>query len=89
MKALAELLNSFNLEIIFKAAYAISDVVAKWLSPVLLILAINIRLMETQLDSLTGSGKYGNALRDALGWGFLLGAYYMVGHYVIDFFNAV
>lgn len=89
MKALAELLNSISLEVVFRAGYGIADAVGKFLAPVLLIVSMYIRLMETQLNALTGSGKYGTALRDMMGWGFVLGAYYMLGQYVIGFFNAV
>ena len=66
MKALAELLNSISLEVVFRAGYGIADAVGKFLAPVLLIVSMYIRLMETQLNALTGSGKYGTALRDQL-----------------------
>jgi hypothetical protein len=89
MNDLAVLLTSFNMEVLFKVAYAIADVVGKYLSPVLLLMAIYIRLMETQIDSLAGSGKYGTALKDILLWGFVLGAYYAIGALVMEFFNEI
>lgn len=89
MKALAELLNSISLEVIFRAGYGIADAVGKFLSPVLLIVSMYVRLMETQLGALTGPGKYGTAVRDMMGWGFALGAYYAIGSHVVGFFNAV
>jgi hypothetical protein len=89
MNNLAVLLTSFNMEVLFKVAYAIADVVGKYLSPVLLLMAIYMRLMETQIDTLTGSGKYGTALKDILLWGFVLGAYYAIGALVMEFFNEI
>jgi hypothetical protein len=55
----------------------------------LLLMAIYMRLMETQIDALTGSGKYGTALKDILLWGFVLGAYYAIGALVMEFFNEI
>jgi hypothetical protein len=89
MNDLAVLLTSFNMEVLFKVTYAIADVVGKYLSPVLLLMAIYMRLMETQIDALTGSGKYGTALKDILLWGFVLGAYYAIGALVMEFFNQI
>jgi hypothetical protein len=89
MNDLAVLLTSFNMEVLFKVAYAIADVVGKYLSPVLLLMAIYMRLMETQIDALTGSGKYGTALKDILLWGFVLGAYYAIGALLMEFFNEI
>jgi hypothetical protein len=89
MNDLAVLLTSFNMEVLFKVTYAIADVVGKYLSPVLLLMAIYMRLMETQIDALTGSGKYGTALKDILLWGFVLGAYYAIGALVMEFFNEI
>lgn len=89
MNDLAVLLTSFNMDVLFKVAYAIADVVGKYLSPVLLLIAIYIRLMETQIDALAGSGKYGTALRDILLWGFVLGAYYAIGALIMGFFNEI
>jgi hypothetical protein len=89
MNGLPELLSSFDLSILFSVTYDIAEVVAKYLAPVLLIIAIYIRLMETQIDALAGSGKYGTALRDILFWGFVLGAYYAIGALIMDFFNTI
>ena len=89
MNGLPELLSSFDMTVLYSVAYAIAETVAKYLSPVLLLVAIYIRLMETQIDALAGSGKYGTALRDILFWGFVLGAYYAIGALIMDFFNTI
>jgi hypothetical protein len=89
MNGLAELLTSFDMSILYKVTYGIAEVVAKYLSSVLLLIAIYIRVMETQLDGFAGGGKYGVALRDMMLWTFVLGSYYGIGSLVFSFFNEV
>lgn len=89
MNDLAVLLTSINVDILFNVTRSIADEVGKFLSPALLLIAIYIRLMETQVDGLVGGGKYGTALRDMLIWSFVLGSYYAIGSYIIEFANPI
>jgi hypothetical protein len=89
MNDLALLLSSFDVKILFDIAKSIADAVGLYLSPVLLLMAIYIRLMETQVDALASGGKYGTALRDMMIWTFVLGSYYSIGAYVIEFVNPI
>ncbi len=89
MNDLAALLSSFDVKILFEIAKKIADAVGLYLSPVLLLVAIYIRLMETQVDALTSGGKYGTALRDMMLWTIVLGSYYAIGAYVMEFFNPI
>jgi len=89
MNDLAALLSSFDVKILFDIAKSIADAVGLYLSPVLLLMAIYIRLMETQVDALASGGKYGTALRDMMIWTFVLGSYYSIGAYVIEFVNPI
>ncbi len=89
MEALAALLTSLDLSRIYASAKAMADAVALYLSPSLLIIAIYIRLMETQVDALTGGGKYGAALKDMLIWGTVLGCYYGAGSLIFAFANQI
>lgn len=89
MNELAALLTSFDVSVLFPVIKGIADTVGKFLSPVLLLIAIYIRLMETQVDGLVSGGKYGVALRDMVLWTFVLGAYYSIGAYVIEVFNPI
>ena len=89
MNELAALLTSFDVSALFPVIKGLADTVGKFLSPVLLLIAIYIRLMETQIDGLVSGGKYGAALRDMVLWTFVLGAYYSIGAYVIEVFNPI
>jgi len=89
MNELASLLTSFDVSALFPVIKGLADTVGKFLSPVLLLIAIYIRLMETQIDGLVSGGKYGAALRDMVLWTFVLGAYYSIGAYVIEVFNPI
>jgi hypothetical protein len=89
MDTLAALLTSFDVSPLFPIIEKIARTVATYLSPVLLIVAIYIRLMETQVDALVSGGKYGTALRDILIWTFVLGSYFAIGNLVTSFFNPI
>jgi hypothetical protein len=90
MEVLQSLLNSFDLSPITVVVNDIATTLAKSLSPILLVLAIYIRLMETQLDGLaSGSGKYTEALRDMLIWTFVLGSYFAICTLVLNFMNPI
>lgn len=89
MNDLAALLMSFDVSILFTVSQKLSESIGKYLSPVLLILAMYIRVMETQLDGYSGGGKYGTALRDMLLWSFVLGSYYSIGNLIFTFFNPI
>ncbi len=89
MNELALLLSSFDVSVLSDVIKSIADAVGMYISTVLLLVAIYIRLMETQVDALVSGGKYGTALRDMLLWSFVLGAYYSIGSYVIDFMNPI
>lgn len=89
MNELAALLTSFDVSILFAVAEQIAKVLATTISPVLLLISIYIRLMETQIDGLTGGGKYGTALRDMMLWTVVLGSYYGLANLVFEFFNPI
>jgi len=89
MRGLAELLTSFDMDILFKITHAIATVVATYLAPVLLLISIYIRLMETQISALVDGGGYGRALKDIILWSFVLGSYFAIGNLISDFFNAI
>jgi hypothetical protein len=89
MNDLAALLSGFDVSALAPVIEGISKAVALYLSPVLLIIAIYIRLMETQVDALVSGGKYGTALRDILIWSFVLGAYFSLGSLIIGLMNPI
>lgn len=89
MNDLARLLTSFDVSIIFAVSHKLAASVGMFIAPTLLLLSIYIRLMETQLDALVGSGKYGTALRDMVLWTVVLGSYYGIGNIIFEFFNPI
>ncbi len=89
MNDLAALLTSFDMRPLFDVSEGIARSVGMFLAPVLLLVSIYIRLMETQLDGLAGGGKYGAAFRDIVLWTFVLGSYYAIGNLIFGFFNPV
>ncbi len=89
MDTLAALLSSFDVSPLFPIIGQIAKTVGTYLSPVLLMMAIYIRLMETQMDAVVSGGKFGVALKDILVWTFVLGSYFAIGSLVTDFFNPI
>ena len=89
MNNLADLIRSFDVSILFGIIQSIANAVGMYLSPFLLVVAIYIRVMETQLDSIVTGGKYGAALRDMIIWSFVLGSYFALGNLIFDFFNPI
>jgi hypothetical protein len=89
MKELAALLAGFNYASVFDAIGQVSLIVAASITPILLLISIHIRLMETQLDGLTRGSKWGDALRDILVFSFVLGVYFEIGGFVTQMLNPV
>jgi len=83
------LLTSLELTPLYEVIQSYSLVVAMYVSPTLLIIAIYVRTVETQLDALVSGGKWAAAIRDMVGWGTVLALYAAIGYYVIDFMNAI
>lgn len=89
MNDLAALLTSFDVSILFTVAERIANTLSSTLTPVLLLIAIYVRLMETQIDSLTGGGKFGTAVKDMVLWTAVLASYWGITNLVFGFFNPV
>ncbi len=79
----------FDLSPIFKVERDLSTMIAASVTPVLLIVAIYIRIMETQIDALVSGGKWGRALKDIVLWTTVLGSYYAIGNYLIGLANPI
>jgi hypothetical protein len=89
MNAIANLLLSLEATVVYESAYRLSQAVLTFLTPILFLMAIAIRVMETQLGSLAGNGRYATMFRDIAGWGFVIGAYVGIGALIIEFFNPI
>ncbi len=90
MKSLSGFLKLlFDLSPIFKVEHDLATMIAASVTPVLLIVAIYIRVMETQVDALVSGGKWGRALKDIVLWTVVLGSYFAIGNYLIDLANPI
>ena len=89
MKDLAALLSGFDYTSVFDAIGQVSLIVAATITPVLLLISIHIRLMETQLDGLTRGSKWGDAIRDILVFSFVLGVYFQIGDFITGMLNPI
>ena len=59
------------------------------ITPVLLLIAIAVRTLETQLESTSALGKWEKALRDFFLFGLLIGSYFAIMSLLGTFINEV
>jgi hypothetical protein len=83
--------SNFDVSSIHAAAGDIAQVVVKYITPTLLILAIYTRILQDSLDtfSTTGSGVWARAVRDFILWGMVLASYFAIGSLIIKFANDI
>ncbi len=83
--------SNFDVSSIHLAAGDIAKVVAMYISPTLLILAIYTRILQDSLDTFTttGSGVWARAVRDFIVWGMVLASYFAIGSLIIKFANDI
>src|SRR5712692_8002196 len=74
---------------IYAATKGIADVLIRSLTPVLLIIAIYLRVLETQVASIVSGPKWSEALKDIAIWGVVIGGYYEIASLIINFANAI
>lgn len=89
MNSLADLLTTLDISVIFKAIYAIAGELMLYTSSVLFIMAMMIRMTETQLGTLAGNNKYGEMIRDIFLYGTMMALYSGIGVLVVIFCNAI
>lgn len=89
MTLLIAFLNSLDLTILYQVAYEVAKVVLTFITPVLFVVAIGIRMFENQLAVLVGKGRFADMLKDFFAYGFAISAYAGLGILVLSFFNAV
>lgn len=83
--------SNFDVSSIHLAAGDLAKVVATYISPTLLILAIYARILQDSLDTFTtsGSGVWARAVRDFIIWGMVLASYFAIGSLIIKFANDI
>ncbi len=89
MNDIATLIASLDPQPIYDAALAAARYVATTFTPTLLIIAVYVRTLETELDALAGEGRWARALRDIALWGTVLALYFGLAALLASFMNAV
>jgi len=80
-------LELFGPEPIYQAGLTIALWVFSTATPVLLIMAIAIRVLETQIDLLAGQGRFTVAVRDFFIYGFAISVYFGLMNLIASFMN--
>ncbi|MHB8454002.1 MAG: hypothetical protein ACYDDO_04735 [Acidiferrobacterales bacterium] len=89
MNDVATLIASLDPQPIYDAADSAARYIATTFTPTLLIIAVYLRTLETELDALTGEGRFARALRDIALWGTVLALYFGLATLLASFMNAV
>ena len=83
-----ELIRLFAPTPIYGAVKLFAMWVLQYVTPILLGVAIWIRITETQIEGFSGQARWAAALKDFFWWGFILGGYFLFGAMVAELFNA-
>lgn len=88
---IALLISNLDVSSIYRSSGAIAKVLSVSLSPVLLIIAIYIRILRDSLDTFSSnsSGMWSRAVRDFVMWGVVLALYFSFGNLIINFANDI
>lgn len=89
MKYLEALVLSLQPYGVYQSAQNISTNVFLFITPFVLIIAVAVRTLETQLDTMSGLGKWERAFRDFICFGILIGSYFFMMTLVNMFMNEV
>jgi len=76
LKALELLVSSLDPTLVYRAGEHIAWTVFTTITPVLLVISVAVRTLETQLDTTSSMGKWERAIRDFFLFGFLIGSYF-------------
>lgn len=76
MKAIELLVLSLDPSRVYHFGEQVAWTVFTSITPVLLVIAVAVRTLETQLDTTTSMGKWERAIRDFFLFGFLIGSYF-------------
>ncbi len=74
---------------VYRAAAPVADVLMRTVTPSLFVIALYTRLLEAQMDSVSGFGQLTRVVRDIVVWGFVLVAYFALGNLLIHYLNAL
>lgn len=72
-----------------RAAAPVANVLMRTVTPSLFVVALYTRLLEAQLDSVSGAGQLARVVRDVAVWGVVLTVYFALGGLVNHYLNAL
>ena len=74
---------------VYRAAAPVANVLMRTVTPSLFVVALYTRLLEAQLDSVSGAGQLARVVRDVAVWGVVLTVYFALGGLVNHYLNAL
>lgn len=83
------LMSSFDVSIAYGVVLMLANKVLTLITPVLFLMAVSIRIMETQLEGLTSGGKWSSALKDIFMLGAAIGVYFGAFALIAVFANTI
>lgn len=89
MKALELLVSSLDPSMMYRSGEHVAQVVFTYITPILLVISVAVRTLETQLDTTTSMGKWERAIRDFFLFGFLIGSYFGIMMLFNDLMNEI
>ena len=89
MSDVVRLIDSLDPQPVYAASAAAARYVAATFTPALLLIAIYLRTLQTELGVLAGTGRWAQALRDIALWGTVLAVYFGAASLLAGFMNAV
>jgi hypothetical protein len=83
------IIAALDISIAYDTVYAFAASVAAVITSVLFVLAIFIRITETQLDGLESGGKWGKAIKDIFVYGTAIAVYFAAFGLIAAFANPI
>ncbi|HUW97648.1 MAG TPA: hypothetical protein VMV40_02240 [Acidiferrobacter sp.] len=74
---------------VYTAAAPIAHTLMTTVTPSLFVIALYIRLLETQSDAVMGMGRFSQAIKDIAVWGVILVVYFSAGNLIAHYLNAL
>ncbi len=74
---------------VYRAAAPVAGVLMRTVTPSLFVVALYTRLLEAQMDSVSGFGQLAHVIRDIVVWGVVLVAYFALGGLLNHYLNAL
>jgi len=85
----ADFLISLSPTNIYQGGMDFSLFIATTISPVILVIALWMRVVKMQVETITGNGKWNIFIKDVGIWVFILGSYFALANIITALFNTL